>query len=73
MDNTPDPSTLLDNMMSSLGTINEPSKATLCPKDSTKVYVRKLVLDHIYGLLSQEELTEQQINLLDVLLKASNS
>lgn len=59
----------LEDLFGSFSTLVGKDNAVLVPKDSSETLLSKLINDHIYGLLSQEELTSQQIALLTALLQ----
>lgn len=50
--------------------VNNDDVAVLAPLDSTEVVMNKLINDHIFGLLSLDELSPQQVTLLAALIKA---
>jgi hypothetical protein len=65
---SPEESKVLDDLFGSLSGLMPRDVVTLVPKDSNIGGLNKLIEDHIYGLLSQSELTTQQVALLAALL-----
>ena len=65
---TPESSNPLDDLMQSLTSIG--SSATMVVKDAEGQDMIKMLQDRVYGLLSEEKLTVEQIELLSVMLKA---
>ena len=59
--------TLFDGMLGSLSGLTEAVAVTTCKKDSTGVSLRQEAGDHIYGLLSKDVLTAEEVSLLSVL------
>jgi hypothetical protein len=59
---------MLGGVFDSFSTLSQKDNITLCPEDASRINIRNLVDDHIYGLLSEEELSPTQVNLLRALL-----
>lgn len=57
-----------DNLMRSLTTIQQKDVAITAALDSKDVDLDKIINDHIYGLLSLDELSASQVDLLSALL-----
>lgn len=60
----------LDELMQSLAGMNTSDSAVMVVKDSEGQDLIKMLQDRVYGLLSEEQLTVEQIELLSVMLKA---
>lgn len=65
----PDSENLLDDLFQSLGGMAAQGVVKLSPKNSEEVVLNKVINDHIYGLLTLEELSPSQISLLAALLQ----
>lgn len=63
------PEAMLEELFGSLEGMKQLPDASLFPKDSNEVLLNKLINDHIYGLLSLDSLTSQQVALLQALLQ----
>lgn len=61
-----------DEIFQSLGNLTKGSLTTLSPKDSTGVDLDDWIADHIYGLLSKDTLSVEEITLLSALLQTWN-
>lgn len=60
---------LLGGVFDSFSSLTKNEAATLTSIDSAAIDLDKLIEDNIYGLLALDELSIQQIALLNVLLK----
>lgn len=60
---------LLGGVFDSFGNLTKNETATLTSIDSAAIDLDKLIEDNIYGLLGLDELSIQQIALLNALLK----
>lgn len=60
----------LDDMFGSLSAIAGKDAAKIEAADSSQVVMNKLINDHIYGLLSLDELSPGQVNVLTALLQS---
>lgn len=60
---------LLGGVFDSFSNLTKNETATLTSIDSTAIDLDKLIEDNIYGLLALDELSIQQIALLNALLK----
>ncbi len=60
---------LLGGVFDSFSSLTKNETATLTSIDSAAIDLDKLIEDNIYGLLALDELSIQQIALLNVLLK----
>ena len=60
----------IDDLMQSLAGMGASDSATMVVKDAEGQDLVKMLQDRVYGLLSEEKLTVEQIELLSVMLKA---
>ena len=60
----------IDDLMQSLAGMSASDSATMVVKDAEGQDLVKMLQDRVYGLLSEEKLTVEQIELLSVMLKA---
>lgn len=58
-----------NEIFDSLGEVISKDTTKLVPKDSCGIDLADLIDDHVYGLLSEDSLTNQQITLLSALLQ----
>jgi len=63
---------MLGGVLDSFSTLTKGDTAVLAPLDSVEVDLNKVIDDHIYGLLSLDELAPQQVALLAALLNKRN-
>lgn len=75
MNDEKDISSVLSGLIESLNTVNntgvsdDTPKAEVISADSSKVDLNKAINDRIYGLITQDSLTTEQVALLSALLK----
>jgi len=61
---------MLGGVFDSFSTLAKGDTVVLAPLDSVEVDLDKVIDDHIYGLLSLDELAPQQVTLLAALLQS---
>lgn len=66
---SPEPDNPLDGLLGTFGDLIGGDNAVVVSKDSENVKLHKVIDDCVYGLLSQESLTPQQVALLAALLQ----
>lgn len=67
-----DPDNVLNNVLESFSGLVGKDGTLLEPKDSSSIDINQLVNDHIYGLLTKEQLSASQLTLLTALLQYRN-
>lgn len=63
---------MFEGLFSSLGDLAKTGSVELVRKDSIGVDIDRMILDHIYGLLTLDTLTAEQVTVLTALLGTIN-